>query len=238
MVFGFKNQKTDNQQDDRVTTLENDAQERIKRIAGLRAQISNLTNEERKLQSEYDAVNQRVADLRNRTGNLPQLKEEETTLLREIKEREERQSALGADLEPLRETRRQLVQQISKLRAEVSNEESGAKKEREELARLEQILADNSAKRKEIENKTKTLQAAEESLKKEEDELNVLEEKNKELIERIPLTKKKYEETKQLVEELEKNTVPINQAIMNIWQQLPPDALDRLVIPQKNKTDS
>ena len=214
-----------NQKDDKVANLENEAQERIKRVAELRAQISNLKTEEAKAQSEYDAVNARVTALRKRKDELTQLKTEEATLLKDVKLKEEKQSALIAELERIQETRRQLTTQIAPLRSQVANEEVGAKKDMEEAARLGKILADNAARKK-------TIQTDTEFVKKAEEELQTMEKDYNEIVERIPLTRKKHEETKQLVTELEKNIKPINQSILDIWKKLPDDVLDQLVSPQ------
>ena len=68
----------------------------------------------------------------------------------------------------------------------------------DESARLEQILVVNEERRAKILEDCKRQ-------KKEEEELNVLKEKCKEVVDRIPFTRQQYTQTKQLVEELEKN---------------------------------
>lgn len=220
-----------NQKDDKVANLEKEAQERLVRIGELRAQIANLTREETKVQAEYDAVQSRVVALRKRSEELKQLKVEEASLTKDIKLREEKHADLIAELASLQETRRQHVIQIGQMRAQVANEEAGAKKERDELARLEKILADNETRREKI-------LADQTRLKKDEEELKTLEKEYSKMGERIQLARKQYEETKRLVETMKKNVMPINQAIMDIWQKLPPDALDqKLVLLQKSRPE-
>lgn len=211
-----------NQKDDKVANLESEAQERNKRIAELRAQISNLKRDEEKVQSEYNAVQSRIVAHRKRSESLSQLKTEETTLIQDIKQREEKQADLITELEQLQETRRCLMSQIAPLRSRVENEKKEAKKDSEEVARLEKILSDNAARKQKILEDT-------ESQKKTERELKSLEEKRKEIKEGYPLVQKKYEETKRLVDEMEKNETLINQSIQDIWKKLQPDTLDRLI---------
>lgn len=219
------------QQDDKITNLEDEAQERIKRIGGLRAQISNLIREEKRMQLEYDEFQSRLAFLRQRSQELSQLKEEEATLNRDIKQQEKNHSTLIVELNRLQEIRLQLMPQIAKLRSKVEDEETETKKNVEEVSRLEKILNDNKARKEKIQENVKTLT-------KDEDELKALEETHTEITEHIPFTRKKYEQTKQLVEELEMRVNPISQAIMDIWQKLPPDVLDRqLVLPQNIMID-
>ena len=113
----------------------------------------------------------------------------------------------------------------------IENEETETRKNAEEVSRLEAILNDNEARKKKIQENIETLT-------KDEDELEALEETYKEITEHVPFTRKKYEQTKQLVEELEKNVNPISQAIMDIWQKLPPDVLDKhLVLRQPTQLD-
>jgi chromosome segregation ATPase len=213
-----------------VANLENEAQMRIKRIGELRAQISNLKRDEEKVQSEFNDVRVRIAAHRKRREELSQLKEEEASLSRDIKQREEKQSTLITELERLQEMRRQLTSQIALLRSRVTDEEAEAEKDKEELKRLERILADNEARTKTILDDTEFLNNADE-------ELATLEKKYQEIVESIPLARKKYEETKRLVDEMEKNVNPVSQIIMDIWKKLPPDVLDRLILPQMPRKD-
>jgi hypothetical protein len=54
------------------------------------------------------------------------------------------------------------------------------------------------------------------------------------MAERAQSIKRQHEVTRKLVEEIENNVNPISQAIMDIWQKLPPDVLDRqLAVPPK-----
>jgi len=206
--------------------LENDAQERTKRIEELQEQTFRLIYEEKTARAEYDAVNKRLTDLRKRNEELSRLKAEETALRKDIEQKEQTQSALIAELERIQEERRQLTSQITPLRSKVASEEAEAKKVREEAARLARILDDTEARKKKIQEDT-------EFEKRAEEELRMMEDGYKEIAERVPLMRKKHEETKQLVEELEKKINPINKSITDIWQKLPEDALDRLVLPQK-----
>ena len=218
--------RSNNPKDDKVMNLENDAQERTKRIEELQEQTFRLIYEEKTARAEYDAVNKRLTDLRKRNEELSRLKAEETALRKDIEQKEQTQSALIAELERIQEERRQLTSQITPLRSKVASEEAEAKKVREEAARLARILDDTEARKKKIQEDT-------EFEKRAEEELRMMEDGYKEIAERVPLMRKKYEETKQLVEELEKKINPINKSITDIWQKLPEDALDRLVLSQK-----
>lgn len=215
--------------DDKVTNLENDAQERIRRIGSLRAQIVRLASEEKEIRLEYDETEIRRTSLRKRRDELARMKEEEAALNKDVRQREEKQSELIAELERLREIRGRLIPEVARLRANLSNEESGVKNDLEESARLEKALAEKVARKKKIIEDTEFFRQAEE-------ELSQLEEQYKQIAERIPLTRKKYEQTKQIVEAMGKNIDPISRSIMDIWQQLPPDVLDKklvVLLPKK-----
>lgn len=219
------------QKDDKVANLENEVQTRIQRIGALRARISSLTSEEKQLQTEYDAVAGRITSLRKRAEELAQMKLQETALAADVKNREEKQRTLESELAALQEARRTAVARIASLRAQVSNEESGAEKEKAEAARLEKILSDNAARKEKIRTDT-------EFCRRSETELAALEEQYKQIAENMPLLRKKYEQTKRLVEEMRANSDPVAQSILEIWSKLPPDVLDkRLVVPSRTNPE-
>ena len=213
--------------EEKVKKLENDAQTAMQRIGMLRAEISKLANEEKQVQAEYDAVKLRTAFLQKRSEELSKMKQEEDSLTADIRMREEKQKDLQAHLTQLQDERKSYVAQIATLRSQVSNESKGAEQDKLEVARLEKILADNAARKEKIVADTefcKTSQA----------ELLQLEEQYKQIAENIPLMRKQYELTRRLVEEMRGNTDPVAKSILEIWQKLPDDVLDkRLIINQR-----
>ena len=214
--------------EEKAQKLEGEAQSAIQRIGALRAQISQLQNEEKLVQGEFDATKERVAALQHRRDEVEEMKRQAETLEADIKSRQEKLAALEGSLSTVREERRVLVARIAELRAQVSNEEKQVEADKAELTRLEGHIAENA------ERKQKILQDIEFS-KNSESELAALEEQYKQIAESIPLMRKQYEQTRMLVEGMRTNTDPIAQAILEIWGKLPADVLDkRLIIPPRN----
>ncbi|MBR4222333.1 MAG: hypothetical protein IKR81_14320 [Victivallales bacterium] len=214
--------------EERAQKLEGEAQSAIQRIGGLRAQLSQLQNEEKQVISEYEAAKERVEALQHRREEVEAMKHQAESLEADIKARQEKQSALEESLTKVKEEKRVLIAKIAELRAQVSNEEKQVEAEKVELARLEGVIAENA------ERKQKILQDLE-FFKNSESELAALEEQYKQIAESIPLLRKQYEQTQKLVEGMRNNTDPVAQGIQEIWGRLPADVLDkRLIIPPRN----
>lgn len=209
--------------DDTIEKLEKEITEKRCLIGSLRAQVSKAITEEKKIQAEYDEITSRVASLEKRREELVQLKKQESVLTEDIREREEKKHSLEANLAELQEKRQPLLARVALLRAQFSNEESAAEKDKAEVARLEKILSENAAR------KEKILQDIE-FQQKSEIELKVLEDQYAQIAESIPLLRKEYEQTRLLVEEMKNNTNPIAESILAIWSKLPPDVLDKRLI--------
>lgn len=222
-----KNQKkSEDPRDQKIADLENEAQKKMQLIGSLRAQISQLKNDEQEVQKEWEQLQPRLAALRARKEQIARLKEEETILTKDCQLRCDNLEKLKKNLSTLQQTRHDLAPQIAQLRASVSNEEECAKNDIAELSRLEKIHEAQEARKQKI-------LADLEFTKKSDTEIKELEEKYKTISEQIPQLRKKYEQTKQLVKEMEKNSDPIAQAVLAIWQKLPPDVLDkRLTVAQ------
>ncbi len=213
--------------EEKARKLEGEAQTAIQRIGALRAQISQLQNEEKQVMGEYDAAKERVEALRHRREEVDDMKHQAELLEADIKARQEKQANLQESIDQLREEKRTLVAKIAMLRSQVSNEEKEVDADKAELARLQKIIDENA------ERKQKILQDLEFS-KNSESELAALEEQYKQIAEGIPLLRKQYEQTQKLVEGMRNNTEPIAQGILEIWGRLPADVLDkRLIIPPR-----
>ncbi|MDO5577061.1 MAG: hypothetical protein Q4F84_08275, partial [Fibrobacter sp.] len=205
-----------NPKDEKISGLENEAQERLRRIGTLRAQISTLAAEENKFLQEYDLIKKRLEGLNHRKDELASLKKEEISLTQEIKRRESILSGLQEQILQLQSNRGDLIQRTAKLRSQVSNEENEIKRTSEELLRLDTALSEHEARKLKITEETKLL-------KKTQEELEILERDYAQIQERIPLCRKKYEQTKLLIDEIKNNTDPVFQIILEIWKKLPDD---------------
>ncbi len=213
--------------EEKARKLEGEAQTAMQRIGALRAQLSQLQNEEKQVLVEYNATKERVEALQHRREEVEDMKHQAELLEADIKARQEKQVNLQESLEQLREEKRTLVAKIATFRSQVSNEEKEVEADKAELARLQKIIDENA------ERKQKILQDLEFS-KKSESELAALEEQYKQIAENIPLLRKQYEQTQKLVEGMKNNTEPIAQGILEIWGKLPADVLDkRLIIPPR-----
>ncbi len=213
--------------DNKVRNLEHDAQTIMQRIGTLRAQISKLTSEEKQLQTDYDAAKQRAASFQKRREELESMKQEQERLAADLQQRGEKQKELTEELAKLQEQRRTFISRIATLRSQVANEENDARKDKAKLEELEKILGENAARKKKILDDIEFSQ-------KSGAELAELEKQYKQIAETIPLMRKKYEQTRLLVEEMKKNTEPVARAVQEIWAALPQDVLDkRLVIPPR-----
>ena len=213
--------------EEKARKLEGEAQTVMQRIGVLRAQISQLQNEEKQVLGEYDAAKQRVEALQHRREEVEDMKHQAELLEADIKARQEKQVSLQESLEQLKEEKRTLVAKIAMLRSQVSNEEKEVDTDKAELARLQKIIDENA------ERKQKIVQDLEFS-KNSKSELAALEEQYKQIAEGIPLLRKQYEQTQKLVEGMRENTDPIAQGILEIWGRLPADVLDkRLIIPPR-----
>lgn len=206
--------------DDKIAALENDAQERMKRIGSLRAQIAQLTSEEKTVVGEFENVQIRTASLRQQRDALINMKSDAEALERDIEQRKEKQLELNNKFNALSIMRQKMMPEIAALRAQISKEEAEAKKDKLELEDLKNQIAANVARKQEIMDNTIFMNKATEELKE-------LEEKFKSISEQLPVIRKKYNQTKLLVESMENDIAPVAESIRKIWKSLPDDVLDK-----------